>query len=297
MSQYIRYPAGTVTPSGTVVGPGSATDTAIARFQGASGKAVENSLVLIDNSGNITTPANINPSGDDSGPQLGEDGKRWSQLYVDLANVFTIQLRDASAGILNVGTIEGNTVDGVSVQAVIAGNQLLLKTADSGADENTGNILITTGNTGEGTSGSITLQPGSSDATVGTIILQGHVSASYLNVPNTVTANAVTAKIISNPEHAAGTSGAATTFDLSEGAFQKLDMTDNCTFTLDNPTAGTVYCLKLTQTSAGGYAYTWPVTVKWPGGTGPTGSATGKIDVITLLYDGTSYYGTFGLNY
>lgn len=42
-----------------VQGPASATDNAIARYDGTTGKLIQNSLVLIDDSGNLTTPGTI----------------------------------------------------------------------------------------------------------------------------------------------------------------------------------------------------------------------------------------------
>lgn len=48
-----------VPAGGDVVGPASATDTAIALFDGTTGKLIMNSLVLIDVSGNITTPGTV----------------------------------------------------------------------------------------------------------------------------------------------------------------------------------------------------------------------------------------------
>lgn len=41
--------------SGDVVGPGSATDNAVARFDGTTGKLIQNSLFLVDDSGNATS--------------------------------------------------------------------------------------------------------------------------------------------------------------------------------------------------------------------------------------------------
>jgi len=49
----------TVTPgTGDVVGPASATDNAISRFDGITGKLIQNSLVTIGDTGIINTPAN-----------------------------------------------------------------------------------------------------------------------------------------------------------------------------------------------------------------------------------------------
>jgi hypothetical protein len=43
--------------SGDVVGPSSATDNAIARFDSTTGKLIQNSTVIVDDSGNTTLPA------------------------------------------------------------------------------------------------------------------------------------------------------------------------------------------------------------------------------------------------
>lgn len=48
---------------GDVLGPASATDNAIARFNGVSGKAIQNSLVMIDDLGNLTIPGQLYATG------------------------------------------------------------------------------------------------------------------------------------------------------------------------------------------------------------------------------------------
>jgi hypothetical protein len=43
---------------------------------------------------------------------------------------------------------------------------------------------------------------------------------------------------------------------------------------------------------------TWPATVIWSGGTAPTLTTTvGKVDIVTLVFDGTNFYGNYSLNY
>ena len=63
MKLYCENSGGTVTllasaagASGDVVGPASATDTAIALFDGATGKLIKNSGVTVDGSNNLTLP-------------------------------------------------------------------------------------------------------------------------------------------------------------------------------------------------------------------------------------------------
>lgn len=97
--------------------------------------------------------------------------------------------------------------------------------------------------------------------------------------------------------YAGGNTGAAITTNFNNGAMQSYTATANVTFTFSNPRAGQVYRLIITQDGTGSRTYTWPAAVKWPAGSAPTGSGAGKIDVIVLTYDGTSYYGVASLNY
>jgi len=45
---------------GNVLGPGSATDTALARFSGISGQLIQDSSATLDNAGNLSTPGTVN---------------------------------------------------------------------------------------------------------------------------------------------------------------------------------------------------------------------------------------------
>jgi septal ring-binding cell division protein DamX len=98
-------------------------------------------------------------------------------------------------------------------------------------------------------------------------------------------------------EYDAGNSSTTITIDWANGSAQKVTMTGNCTFTLSNPVVGAAYILKLVQDATGGRTYTWPAAVKWPAATSPTGSAATKTDLISLYYDGTSYFGTYATNF
>ena len=71
------------------------------------------------------------------------------------------------------------------------------------------------------------------------------------------------------------------------------------TFTPSNAEAGATYILKLTQPSSGTATIAWEstATVNWPGGTAPTLSGTGKIDIVTLICTtGGATGGTFYAN-
>lgn len=79
-------------------------------------------------------------------------------------------------------------------------------------------------------------------------------------------------------------------FDWDEGNIQKSTATGAQTFSGSNAVAGSTYILII-----GTPTVTWGSSVKWPGGTDPV--LAGTTNIITLLYDGTSYYATSVLNY
>ena len=126
--------------------------------------------------------------------------------------------------------------------------------------------------------------PASGNVTLNNVTLTGFLESGHYHI---------------EPSEAnAGSSGATKTIDLGNASAQKLTMTASCTLTLTNPQIGGAYVLRLVQGGAGSYTMTWPGSLKWPGGTAPTLSTTvGKVDLINLYWDGTSYYGSFALGY
>ena len=80
----------------------------------------------------------------------------------------------------------------------------------------------------------------------------------------------------------------ALSIDWNAGAvFTKTLAAGSNTFTFANASGGKVIMVRL---AGAGSTVTWP-TVKWPGGTVPTQTASGT-DVYTFMHDGTSIYGS-----
>lgn len=93
-----------------------------------------------------------------------------------------------------------------------------------------------------------------------------------------------------SPEFSAGT-GAPGTINWSSGQNQTRTLTSSGSITLSNPVNGATYKLRVVQGGSGSYTITWP-TIKWAGGVAPTlSTAVGAEDIVTLYYNGTSYYG------
>lgn len=94
------------------------------------------------------------------------------------------------------------------------------------------------------------------------------------------------------------TFSATPTFDFNNGNVQSTTLTANITSsTFSNGISGGRYVLVFTQDGTGNRTVVWPGSVKWGGGTAPTLSGANKIDIFGFVYDGTSYYGTAGLNF
>jgi hypothetical protein len=96
------------------------------------------------------------------------------------------------------------------------------------------------------------------------------------------------------------TVAATTSVDLNTANSIYLEMTVSITtLTLTNPVAGAFYTFEIKQTGAGSFTVAWPAAVKWSSGVAPTlTTTTGKTDVVSFYYNGTSYVGVVaGLNY
>ena len=93
------------------------------------------------------------------------------------------------------------------------------------------------------------------------------------------------------------TDGATIALDWNNSNVQSVTLAGNRTFTFSNPKSGGRYLILLKQDATGSRTVTWP-TIIWQDGTAPTLTTTAnKTDLITLIYDGTSYYGVASTNF
>ena len=86
------------------------------------------------------------------------------------------------------------------------------------------------------------------------------------------------------------TDGATIAIDWNNSNIQTVTLGGNRTITFANPLAGGRYVIILRQDATGGRTIIWP-TVKWRGVVAPTLSPANRYDIITLIYDGTNYFG------
>ncbi len=95
-------------------------------------------------------------------------------------------------------------------------------------------------------------------------------------------------------EYDNGTSGTNININWNNGNYQTVTMSATTTFTFTDPTYG-VASLILRLVQSGASNVTTLPTIKWPRGSAPSiSTVSGAQDIITLYYNGTSYYGNFG---
>jgi hypothetical protein len=111
------------------------------------------------------------------------------------------------------------------------------------------------------------------------------------NLAGTLTFNDFTESVV-----VIGNSATAKTIALTNGTVQTCTLTGNCTFTMPTATAGKSFTLFLSS-GAGSFTATF-TSVKWSGGTAPVITTTAsKVDILSFISDGTSWYGAFSQNY
>jgi len=204
----------------------------------------------------------------------------WAQ--VDLTNGVTGVLPGGNGGL------------STDISASTNGQLLIARTSD-----HTLNLATITGTTDQ-----VTVTNGASTITLSTP--QGINTTSTprfarmgLGVGAGATAVLTTTGIFDVGYYDNGNSGASKTITWTNGMVEKLTLNNNCTLTLSAPTAaGTKFFLMLIQDGSGNRIVTWPGGISWHGGSAPTLTTVGgKTDIITLIWDGSQYFGDATLNF
>jgi hypothetical protein len=97
-----------------------------------------------------------------------------------------------------------------------------------------------------------------------------------------------------------GTVTSTVTLNLANGTFQNLTLTSATALTVTMPTAtaGKSFILMVRQPASGTATTATFTSVKWPGGTAPTVTATlSRADFFAFFSDGTNWYGSSVQNY
>jgi hypothetical protein len=244
------YPNFTITntsPSlgGDVVGPSSATDNAIARFDTTTGKLIQNSLVIIGDTGSVTgvnaltaesltvnnnatfgtsnsdtinfvgrVNSDFDPATDNT-YDLGRVGHEWRDLYIDgTANIDSLIADTAD---INAGTIDNTTIGATTPQNGSFVNLSVTGTTSFDGSQGTSGQVLTSAGTGNTptwttpTVGTVTSITAGTGLTGGTITTSGTIA-----IDSTVV---TTAGSYANPSWITSLDGSKITGNLDGGSF------------------------------------------------------------------------------
>ena len=130
------------------------------------------------------------------------------------------------------------------------------------------------------------------------LTVAGNITATSINTSSFSVTTIQASRYLATINSVNGSSSVVT-IDLTQGNVISLPLSTNATINFTNLGSNPgSYIIKISYSSSTGYTITWPSNVKWSANTPPTLTcATGKTDIISLIFDGTNFYSTYALNF
>lgn len=219
-------------------------------------------------------------------------GKRWDIVSGGTNNAVGaggIQLYNTTDSIMRMGIKTGGQV-GFNTTAINR-HYVFSNPSNPGAEgfeinATSGIITFLSYNRATNTYLPISLAEGPSNVLIGTLTDNGY----KLEVNGTAKFSGQAFSQVEN----LGTVTGSVTFNWNTSNIKRLVLANTgIPISFSNPAPGATYTIILVQDGNGSRTVTWP-TIKWAGGSTPTlSTAANKTDIVTLVYDGSSYYGVF----
>ena len=262
---------------GDVAGPSSATDNAVVRFDGTTGKLIQNSAVTIaDTTGDIETSGKISVGdGTASLPSITNTGDTNTGIYFSADNEVSIATDGTQRFVIDATGEVGIGTASPGYALDVAGTSPRINVAAASTSYTGFRSANTSGNF------QIAIDDSTGSAFLGTAygrVVYSSGAYPILFATNATQVMQITAAGFTQPKayadtvYALGNTGTASTITLTNGNVFTATLTGNCTFTLSAPiaTGASSFTLILTNDGTAGR------TVAWSGGTFlfPGGAAT-----------------------
>lgn len=305
----------TVSGSGDVVGPASGTDNAIVRFDTGTGKLLQDSSVLIGDTGNITGVGTLNThtipggtgtlallsniTGTNSGTNTGDVTLSGTPDYITISGqVVTRGLVDLTTDV--TGELPDGNVSNTLTASKVVGSGSTTDAVDLATAEVAGTLSVSNGGTGATTLGDAGVLIGNG---TGAVAATGAGTAGQVLTSNgagvdptfqavAVTAsstNTLTNKRITKRDGSTTSSATPTintdNVDQYRLTAQTADITSFTTNLTGTPVVGDVLDIWITGTAA--RAITWGASFSSGPATLPTTTVTTKTLFVRFQYDGS----------
>jgi len=213
-----------------------------------------------------------------------------------------------ASGTVTAGTLSGVLASGPQTGITQLGNLSALTVTNL---INASNITVSGTVTAGTLSGVLAPGPQTGITQLGNLsalTVANSINASSISISGTVTAGTISSTSVQANRYLVNmnnlVAASSLTVDLSQGNVISLPLSGSTTaITLafsNTPAVAASYVLKLAYSSATAITITWPASVKWSGGaaSAPTLTcASGKTDIISFIWDGAAFYGTYALNF
>ena len=288
---------------GDVVGPGSSTDDALAKFDSTTGKIIQNSNAILTDAGTLTATAFAGPlTGNVTGNASGTAATVTGATQSNITALGTIASLVATSADINGGTIDGVAINdsaiGATTPATIIGTTISGTQVDITAQ---GDLRLQ-----DTTGGQYVGFKAAGATTTYTITMPATVAASNGQALTTTTAGIGSwstvgdASLGSAQEWTAqqNFNNTALSFDATQdwalAANQVATLTLSANTIFDAPTQmvdGAFYSLIIIQDGTGGWTASWNGVFKWAAATAPTLTTTAAAkDIFVWRSDGANMY-------
>ena len=275
---------------GDVVGPGSSTDDALAKYDGTTGKAVQNSNATLSDAG-LLTVSNIAATINTVTQNTITTMTGLTTIGTVIAGQYGTDAVPLTAYI-GAGEIDGAVI-GSETPAAITGTQVdITAQGDLRLQDTTGGQYVAIQAAGTTTTYTLTM-PGTVASSTGQALTSttgGAASWSDVGDASLGTVQEWTAQ--QNFNNTALVFDATQDWALNANQVATLTLTANTIF--DAPTQmvdGAFYSLIIIQDGTGGWTASWNAVFKWAAATAPTLTTTASAkDIFVWRSDGTNMY-------